>query len=179
MKGDSTQSLKLHVGCADLRLDGFINIDCRPTPATDLVAPAWGIAGVAGGTVGFIYSRHMLEHLDPEDARRTLQHWLALLEPGGTVNVIVPDIEFHARQLLGLTHSVLPDQEQHAFAGFWDWRDVARGGDREDAHRWGYTQKTLTAELMQAGFVGVYRRTVGADTNPWHLNLCASKATSD
>lgn len=43
----------------------------------------------------------------------------------------------------------------------------------------GLHAKDVTAELMQAGFVGVYRRTVGVDTTPWHLNLCASNAASD
>lgn len=169
------QPIKLHVGCADIRREGYINIDCRKTEATDLVAPAWDIADVTPTSVFSIYSRHMLEHLDPEDARKSLRHWFHLLTPRGTINVIVPDIEFHAQQLLGLKKSHFPDQAQHAFAAFWGWRDVTRGGNREDAHRWGYTQSTLTEELQSAGFVGIERLTSGTDTQPWHLNLTAQK----
>jgi len=175
VKNAENQPLRLHIGCADERLPGHLNVDCRATRATDLVAPAWCIAGVQAASVASIYSRHMLEHLDPEDARKTLRHWLELLQPGGTLNLIVPDVEFHARQLLGLVQSTLPDQLQHAWAGFWGWRDSARGGSREDAHRWGYTQATLTAELAQAGFADIQRRTEGQDSAPWHLNLCAGK----
>ncbi len=155
------------------------SIAVRRARPTDLVAPAWSIAGVAAASVSSIYSRHLLEHLDPEDARKTLRHWLELLRPGGTLNVIVPDVEFHARQLLGLAHSSLSDQAQHAWAGFWGWRDCARGGNREDAHRWGYTQATLTAELAQAGFTGIHRRTQGQDSAPWHLNLYAEKPSAE
>nr|WP_314711040.1 methyltransferase domain-containing protein [uncultured Comamonas sp.] len=173
------KSLKLHVGCANIRLEGYVNIDCRKTEATDIVAPAWNIAGVDPASVSSIYSRHMLEHLDPEDARKALKHWLTLLTPGGMLNVIVPDIEFHAQQLIGLKKSHFPDQVQHAFAAFWGWRDVARGGSREDAHRWGYTQSTLTDELQNTGFIGIHRLTSGPDTEPWHLNLTAQKHKTD
>lgn len=170
------QAIKLHIGCADNRLEGHINIDCRPTKATDLVAPAWDIPQIEAGSVACIYSRHMLEHLDPDDARQALRHWLVLLQRGGRLNVIVPDIEFHARQLLGLASSKLLDQKRHAFAGFWGWRDVARGGNKEDAHRWGYTYQTLARELERAGFSGINRVTQGVDAEPWHLNITAHKA---
>lgn len=176
--GDPAQmpAIKLHVGCANIRLEGYINIDCRQSEATDLVAFAWNIAGVTPASVSSIYSRHMLEHLDPEDARRSIRHWFHLLTPGGMINVIVPDIEFHAQQLLGLKKSHFSDQIQHAFAAFWGWRDVERGGSREDAHRWGYTQNTMTDELQNAGFVDVQRLSSGKDTEPWHLNVVAQKA---
>ena len=173
--GPNAADIKLHIGCANIRREGYINIDCRKTDATDLVAPAWDIAGVTCASVFSIYSRHMLEHLDPGDARKSLRHWFQLLIPGGMINVVVPDIEFHAKQLLGLKTSHFPDQIQHAFAAFWGWRDEARGGSREDAHRWGYTQSTLSDELQNAGFVAVHRLTSGADTEPWHLNLMAQK----
>lgn len=169
------KSIKLHIGCASIRLDEYINIDCRKTEATDIVAPAWDITEISEESVESIYSRHMLEHLDPDDARKALKHWINLLKPGGMLNIIVPDIEFHARQLLGLESSSFLDQTQHAFAAFWGWRDEARGGSREDSHRWGYIQSTLTAELEAAGFTAIQRETSGPDAAPWHLNLTAQK----
>ncbi|UYB50496.1 hypothetical protein OCJ37_10680 [Xanthomonas sp. AM6] len=166
---------KLHIGCASIRLDGYINIDSRQTQATDHVCHAGAIAIVAPGSVAEIYSRHMLEHLDPNEARETLRHWHQLLAPAGVLHVVVPDILFHARQLLGLERSTLADQNLHAFAGFWGWRDEARGGDREDAHRWGYSEQSLTAVLTDVGFASVRRLLDGPDSDPWHLNLIARK----
>ena len=166
--------LKLHIGCAEKRLIGFVNIDVRETGATDMVADAWNISGVVSGTVSEIYSRHMLEHLDPNDARRALSHWRDLLMVRGTLNLIVPDLDFHARQLIGMVESRFPDQNCHALAGFYGWRDESRGGGREDAHRWGYTHQSLKAELERFGFIDVVRLAVGKDTEPWHLNLSAS-----
>lgn len=168
--------VKLHVGCADKKLDGFINIDTRETSATDIVADAWKIEGIEKGEVALIYSRHMVEHLDPNDARATLRHWHDLLMDSGILHVIVPDIVFHAKQLLGLDQSTFPDQMMHAFAGFWGWRDEHRGGARQDAHRWGYTYETLQQELKDAGFDFVIRAVEGEDTEKWHLNVVAAKS---
>jgi hypothetical protein len=174
-KTSPASGLRLHVGCADKRLPEFINIDVRATSATDIIAHCWSIPGLQNESVALIYSRHLVEHLDPNDARRTLHHWFDLLQPDGVLHIIVPDIEFHAKQLLGLATSTLDDQRAHALAGFWGWRDESRGGNRTDAHRWGYTFKSLCDELKSAGFSHVERITEGCDSEPWHLNVCAMK----
>jgi hypothetical protein len=153
-----------------------VNVDVRAAEGVDLVSEAWGLTGVADGSVEEIYSRHMLEHLDPNDGARTLRRWRALLRPGGTVRVIVPDLEFHALQLLGGAQSRFPDQHAHALAGFYGWRVEDRGGSREDAHRWGYTAATLAAALVAAGFADVERHRDGVDGEPWHLNVTARAA---
>ncbi|MFY3384898.1 class I SAM-dependent methyltransferase [Paracidovorax sp. MALMAid1276] len=174
----SIEPLRLHVGCASTRLEGYINIDCRATEATDHVCQAGDIQIAAPGTVTEIYSRHMLEHQDPQEARATLRHWHDLLAPGGVLHLIVPDVEFHARQILGLATSSFENQMDHAFASLWGWRDEARGGNREDAHRWGYTERSLSETLFAAGFTTVRRRTSGADSEPWHLNILAYKPSA-
>ena len=60
-------------------------------------------------------------------------------------------------------------------AGFYGWREESRGGDREDAHRWGYPERSMADALTQAGFESVARRLSGPDTEPWHLNMLATK----
>lgn len=170
--------LKLHVGCASKRLEGYINIDSRQTDATDHVCDASEITIVPAGGVSEIYSRHMLEHLDPNDAMRTLKHWHDLLAPSGILKVIVPDITFHAQQILGLVQSSMGDQNLHAMAGFWGWRDETRGGSKEDAHRWGYTEKSLVQILTDLGFTDIQRVTEGGDSEPWHLHLIARRPSS-
>jgi predicted SAM-dependent methyltransferase len=167
--------IQVNFGCGNTKKPGFVNVDIRPSSAADVVAEAWDVSAFATGSVDLVYSRHMLEHLDPMDARRTLRAWHDILKPDGILNVIVPDIVFHAKQLLGVAQGPFPDQEAHAFAGFWGWRDEARGGDREDVHRWGYTVDTLKDELVQAGFSGVVRQLTGTDSEAWHLNIIAIK----
>ena len=56
----------------------------------------WADASVriplADGTVGVVYTSHMLEHLDCLEARRFLTEILRVLAPGGIVRVAVPDL---------------------------------------------------------------------------------------
>jgi predicted SAM-dependent methyltransferase len=167
--------VKLDIGAGSRRRDGYLSVDVRPEAKPDIVSAAWELWTVANNIVTEIYSRHMIEHLDPNDARRTFARWAELLSPGGLLNVIAPDLEFHARQLLGTVTSSFPNQEQHAMAGFYGWRDETRGGDREDAHRWGYTEESLTRILSEAGFDRIARQLTGLDSEPWHLNLAARK----
>lgn len=169
---------RLNFGCGDARREGFAGVDIRASRAADFVLAAWDTSPFEPASVEEIYSRHMLEHLDPNDARKTLEAWLKLLEPGGTLRLIVPDLTFHARQLLGQDVSWTDDQAEnleHAMAGFYGWRNESRGGDREDAHRWGYSWESLSALLRETGFVDVVRVMTGEDGEPWHLHVTAAR----
>jgi predicted SAM-dependent methyltransferase len=167
--------MKLNIGAGSVRRDGYLSVDIRSDAKPDIVSAAWDLRTIAHNSVAEIYSRHMIEHLDPNDARRTLVRWIELLCPGGHLNVIAPDLEFHARQLLRMATSSFSNQEDHAMAGFYGWRDEARGGDREDAHQWGYTERSLSRALREGGFDRITRRRKGTDSEPWHLNVTASK----
>jgi SAM-dependent methyltransferase len=167
--------MMLHIGCGDTRIESFTNIDARATPATDMVAPAWDLRPVADGSVDYIYTRHMLEHLSPADARRALREWRRVLADDGILHVVVPDIAFHARQLLGLSRSGNADQEAHALAGFYGWQRDSE----HDVHRWGYTPASLARLLGEFGFARTdagIASLIELDTAPWHINLRARPA---
>ena len=168
----------LHVGCDTKRKEGYINIDVRKTSATDIVANCWDIVGIEKNSVAFIYSRHTIEHISLTNARKTFIHWFELLKPTGVINVIVPDMEFHARQILGFCKSTFQDQMQHACASIWGWQLLQREGTQNDNHLWGYTFETLKKELTNAGFTEIYRFFTGDDNEPWHLNIAARKPKS-
>lgn len=171
--------IRLNIGCGEGRRRGYIGVDARPDRGVDHVAMAWDLSAWPSGTVTEIYCRHTLEHLDPADARRAIAAWHAALRPGGIVHVIVPDLIFHARQLLGEVTSWNDDPAanfEHAIKSIYGWRAPHRGGDGEDAHRWGYTWDSLRELLNEAGFNDVVRVTQGEDSEPWHLNVIARRA---
>lgn len=182
MSAESTNAvqgaIRLNYGCGETRKPGYIGIDCRPCPGADHVLQAWDTSPFEPDSVDEVYSRHMLEHLDPADARRALVAWWHVLKPGGRLHIIVPDLEFHARQLLREATSWSADSAEnlaHAMAGFYGWRDANRGGSIEDAHRWGYTADTLSRLLVELRYDSVEQITTGPDSEPWHLNVCAVK----
>jgi SAM-dependent methyltransferase len=174
----AARPIRLNYGCGDVVLEGYTGVDIRPCRGADHVLPAWDATPFEPDSIDEVYSRHMLEHLHPRDARRALEAWLTILKPGGLLRLVVPDLAFHARQLLGLVTSWTDDAEEnmtHAMAGFYGWHDPARGGVNEDAHRWGYRWETLSHLLTEIGYAAVDRVTSGQDSEPWHLHVTAAK----
>jgi hypothetical protein len=56
------RSLRVHLGCGDDRLPGYVNIDYRPTSAVD-VAMDLSLPRFAEGSVVFAFSNAFFEHL--------------------------------------------------------------------------------------------------------------------
>jgi predicted SAM-dependent methyltransferase len=56
------RALRLHLGCGDDRLDGFVNIDYRRTRAVD-VAMDLNVPRLADGSVSLAFSNAFFEHL--------------------------------------------------------------------------------------------------------------------
>lgn len=86
--------IKLNLGCNDLPLEGFINIDIRKSPEVkaDLIADALDLSEhFQKDTVDEIYAGHLIEHLTPEEARIAVAHWYDLLGEGGILAVMTPD----------------------------------------------------------------------------------------
>lgn len=56
------RSLRVHLGCGDDRLAGFLNIDYRPTPATDVVMDL-NLPQFAPASVSLAFSNAFFEHI--------------------------------------------------------------------------------------------------------------------
>lgn len=52
------------------------------------------------GTADVVYASHVLEHLEPEAAEQFVRQIHRVLRPGGTIRVVVPDLETAARRYL-------------------------------------------------------------------------------
>ena len=85
----------------------------------------------ATGTVDAIYSSHMLEHLEPNDALSVLRECYRALRPGGTLRIVVPDLKFIVRAYLEGRREFLPSGAQadaDAFFESLNFRPGPRGG---------------------------------------------------
>jgi hypothetical protein len=85
--------MRLNLGCGHLPFADFVNVDMRPLPGVDIIAPVDDLP-VSPGTVSEIFSSHLLEHFPQEELRRKLlPYWTSLLTPTGTFRAVVPDGE--------------------------------------------------------------------------------------
>lgn len=88
---ESTRGLKLHLGSAGYLIEGWLNIDAGGADLTLNVN--WGLP-FPDGSARFVYCSHLLEHLRYGDQAPILAREVhRVLEPGGIVRFVVPDLE--------------------------------------------------------------------------------------
>ncbi|HEX4440170.1 MAG TPA: methyltransferase domain-containing protein [Thermoanaerobaculia bacterium] len=83
---------RLHLGCGGHRIEGWINVDLAPDGSTDALADCARALPFPDGSIAFIHSEDLIEHLDRESGRRLLGECFRLLRPGGAMRLLTPDL---------------------------------------------------------------------------------------
>lgn len=92
---------RIHLGCNDVRLDGFVNVDLRATKATDIVHDCKDLAIFPSNSLSFVYSNAFLEHVYLADQLRLMRDVRRVLADDGWVAFTgLPDFEGVARAYL-------------------------------------------------------------------------------
>jgi len=102
------------------------------------------------GSIDYAYASHVLEHLALVDAQKLVNEILRVLKPGGIVRLVVPDLAYGAQCYLAALANNL--SSANAAPEFLNWLQLARPGHR-DPHLWMYDAASLSAMLLEAGFV--------------------------
>jgi predicted SAM-dependent methyltransferase len=89
--------LLLNIGCGPLAKSGWINIDYQPRDSTSFYFDVRNGLPLADGSVKHIHTEHFLSYLDYEEALSFLRECSRMLEAGGTMRIIVPDVEKYVR----------------------------------------------------------------------------------
>jgi predicted SAM-dependent methyltransferase len=92
---------RIHLGCNDVRIDGFVNVDLRSTKATDIVHDCKDLAIFPAKSLSFVYSNAFLEHVYLADQERLMRDVQRVLADDGWVAFTgLPDFEGVARAYL-------------------------------------------------------------------------------
>lgn len=91
-----------------------------------------------------VFCSHMLEHLDPNQAKRMFEEVFRILQPGGVFRVAVPDLEW----AVTLYDADQPDR-------FLDAMYEHVGGSAKNSHKWMYTRQSLKRFFEEVGFINV------------------------
>ena len=129
----------------------WLNVNAQNASGhTDIIREMHDLHGFPNDSVSCIYASHILEHAEDEATVPVLQEWLRVLRPGGLLLVSVPDFELLAREYL---RSDITEKARR-----WLLKVIFGGGiDHYDHHRTGFSQDSLSAALIQAGFVRPHR----------------------
>ncbi len=145
MEAARREGFRINIGCGDLPISGYLNVDRRALPGVDIVAEVDQLP-FDTGELQEVFSSHLLEHFPQEQLRRSLlPYFFRLLAPSGQLHAVVPDAEAMLKQY-GEGHYPYDDL-----------REVLYGGQDYDGdfHFNMFTPASLAALLEEAGFVDV------------------------
>jgi len=139
---------KVYMGYGPDTKEGFIHADIRTFDNVDIVCKAWELSEQIQ-EVDHIYSRHMLEYLTNFEADRALRDWLKVLKIDGKIEILVPDMDFHAKQWLEAewNEDTLKDKfsdTQQSFTAIW--------GKQENCDPWSKEYDTSYKNIIKSGY---------------------------
>ena len=137
---------RLHIGCGQEAIAGWINIDSRPLPGVDHVLDVR--TGLPFRGVEAIYAEHFLEHLAFDDGLAFLTACRRALAPEGVLRLSTPNLDWVYATHYRFPQSISPEetlrdcfQLNRAFHGW--------------GHQFLYNQSMLASALRTAGFARV------------------------
>ncbi len=149
-KINPAESTRLHLGCGNIRIPNFCNVDILSSPAVDVVSDISKMENFRDNSAELIYACHVLEHFSHHRALSVLNRWYEVLAPGGKLRISVPDIDRIVK--------IYQDNWQHfQTPGNSPWIGLLYGGqgDPYDFHKTGFNFCWMKHVLEGIGFVGV------------------------
>jgi len=143
---DMEKPIKLHLGCFQKKIHGFINVDIREEVEPDVVDDVFKLTKFENESASLIYACHVLEHARPEEAQKALQRWHDVLKPEGTLRLAVPDLEavfehYQITKNLKELRSFIYGSQKHPY----------------DTHYIGWDFDSLAYDLESIGFRNIRR----------------------
>jgi predicted SAM-dependent methyltransferase len=171
------RGLKLHLGCGSRVTPGWVNVDSYEQPGLDLRWDLRDALPVDAGAADLVYSEHVLEHLDFDDARALIRDIFRVLSPGGRLRLGVPDAELYLQAYVR--------GDDHFFRGARNIGNPVAPLDTPmkvinqmfrmgGAHRFAWDFETLARELTSVGFRDTRRYPSGQSPTP---DLCLDDPT--
>jgi predicted SAM-dependent methyltransferase len=172
-----SRELLVNVGAGGAGQPGWVNVDVAPDEGINCLYDCRKSLPFSDGSVRGIFCEHFLEHLDyTEEAPAFLQECLRVLEPGGVIRVVVPDVEAYllaycqpgwsAFQQLGRVGEKREDSffEGNVYETKMELVDqVCRQGYQ---HKFSYDYSTVEFLLNRFGYAEINRQTFASSRMP-------------
>ena len=163
---DHQPPYRVQVGSGLVQRPGWLNTDIGPA------ARFWLDMGARlafpDQSVQYLFSEHVIEHVDPRVVAHFLREAYRVLAPGGVIRTLTPDPEGLARHYLARSDAAQALLERGAAVGYRSRYpiDVLNTVFYETGHCHLWDEESLTAELRAAGFQHIARQQCGGSPHP-------------
>lgn len=133
--------MKLHVGCGNVILPGWTNLDIEKLSGVDVVDDITTLTKIPNNSCDIIYASHVLEHVGRNEFEDVIRVWNHKLKKNGILRIAVPDFE----------KIIIWYQRTKRII---DIVGLVSGGQKTkyDYHKMIYDKKGLTEILLKMGF---------------------------
>lgn len=161
---------RLNLGCGLKGKAGYVNVDCRKLQGVDVCQDVMTL-DYPEASVEEVFAEDFLEHLCYSDAQTLMDRVHRWLKEGGQLVVEgVPNLT----ALAVLMTQDYSDGMHHSIVKYLYGMDgIGDGAYPENAHRWGYTAKTLRSLVESSGLQVV---SMGVSGDSLRINVVAVKA---
>jgi predicted SAM-dependent methyltransferase len=151
---------KLHIGCQDSPISGWLNVDIEPIDPSIVYLDATKQFPIADNSFDVVFSEHMIEHISLPDGMAMIKECYRTLKPGGVIRLATPDLNFLIelyRQEKSEVQTKYIESYRKFYPGFNMINDamVINNFVRNWGHQFIYDKKTLKAVLEAGGFKDV------------------------
>lgn len=166
------QGRRLYLGCGNIHLDGYVNIDIVESAATDMVADVTSLPMIPSDCIEEIRMEAVLEHFFRHQRLSALQEWRRILKPGGTLDVrFIPDFDVYAGRYVRGEAGMLSDpmglDEVYRFTH----GEPLPFNAPEQIHKDIFTRASVRRDVEAAGLEVVSLESVCFRDEPIALNL--------
>jgi predicted SAM-dependent methyltransferase len=109
---ETAEESKLHLGCGDLILAGWLNSDAFPRRLGVVYCNATKQFPFPDNSFAYVFTEHMIEHLPQRGGENLVRESFRVLRPGGRVRIATPDLN----KIIALKRSGLSDTEREYLA---------------------------------------------------------------
>ena len=148
---------RLQLGSGRKPKAGWINVDLYATESVDFALDLREDLPFADDAFALVYTEHVFEHLDyPRDARHLLREVMRVLQPGGTISIVIPHFGELLHAYVQQDLAFFGDVRLHLHEGAPTLMHHVNYWFRQDGlHRYAYDEETLGQVMREIGFSDV------------------------
>lgn len=144
---------KIHLGCGDVRLDGFTNVDIAPSPAVDVIANISHLPMFESNSAVEIRLSAVYEHLFRFERLAAAREWFRILRPKGQLAItFIPDFDVLVAKYSAGSPGILRETFDVDEVYRYTHGDPVPHNAPEQLHKDIFTKKSVERELREVGF---------------------------